>query len=349
MMKKFLFPPPLRLVIIYAAVSTAWILFSDQALALLAQDAGQLTRMQSVKGLFFVVTTSLLFYLLFNHDWRTLKRQNEELEALKTDLEMRVIQRTAELEAANTQLRELDVMKSALIENLSHELRNPISSLSLRLELMERVEPDRQEEYRAGLKEQVFLLRELVEDVMDMSRLQDSRGRLEFGPVDLNAVTQEVVNIYRPIAEASGLKLEFEGRADVPPVLGRRNHLARMLSNLLANAVKYTHSGQVRVQVAFDTARQRTLVQVEDSGIGIEAEDAARLFDRFYRGQKAREMNIPGTGLGLAIVKEIVDLHRGEIEVDSHPGRGSLFKVWLPPANIPAAKYERPGSEFAVS
>ncbi|NWG18020.1 MAG: HAMP domain-containing histidine kinase [Chloroflexi bacterium] len=337
-MKRFRFSPPLRLMLLYAVISTAWILFGDLALAALARDTQQLTQMQTAKGIFFVVVTSLLFYGLADHEWRAMKNQNDELETLKADLEQRVARRTAELEAANIQLRELDVMKSALIENLSHDLRGPISSLSLRLELMERVGPERQGEYLAGLQEQVSLLRELVEDVMDMSRLQDSRGRLEFSPVDLNAVTQEVVNIYRPIAQASGLEMEFQSQADVPPVLGRRNHLARMLSNLLANAVKYTHSGQVRVRVVFDAARQRVLVLVKDSGIGIEPAEAGQLFDRFYRGAKAREMGIPGTGLGLSIVKEIVDLHQGEIMVDSQPGQGSVFRVWLPPANGPAAK-----------
>jgi len=111
-------------------------------------------------------------------------------------------------------------------------------------------------------------------------------------------------------------------------VRGERNQLARVITNLLSNSVRYTFEGEVRV--CTQRVNGRVGLCVNDTGIGISPEDRDHLFERFYRGQQVRQSKIHGTGLGLAIVKEIVDLHEGEIEVFSELGKGSTFNIWLP-------------------
>jgi len=111
-------------------------------------------------------------------------------------------------------------------------------------------------------------------------------------------------------------------------VLGEHNQLAQVITNLLANAIHYTPAGRVRVTTSQTDGY--VCLTVQDTGIGIEPEDLPHIFNRFYRGRRAGQSNIPGSGLGLGIVKEIVDLHQGRIEVDSQVGGGSTFRVWLP-------------------
>lgn len=342
-MRQWTLSPPLRVVLIYATVAMLWILFTDRLLEQVVVSTAQLAYLQLVKGGAFVIVTSILFYVLSSRDWRRLKHQNDELATLKRELEQRVAERTAELEAANARLQELDRLKSKLIADISHELRGPITSLSLRLEMMERMSAERRQEAVAGLKSLVAQLRELVEDVLDFSRLEDSRGRLEFAPVSVNEVVQEAFEAHLPVAEAAGLRLSLDSEP-VPPVWGRRNQLARVISNLIANAIKYTSEGQVQVRLAFDPQRQMVMFQVRDTGIGIDPSDRPHLFNRFYRSKRVKDLDIPGSGLGLAIVKEIVDAHWGRIELDSQIGEGSTFRVWLP-----LAGKEREAGDSALS
>ena len=109
-----------------------------------------------------------------------------------------------------------------------------------------------------------------------------------------------------------------------------RNQLIQVVNNLVVNAINYTLAGEVRVSTYLDVERGQACLQVQDTGIGIEPEDLPHVFERFYRGLRACQSGIPGTGLGLAIAKGIVDLHGGEIEVESQVDEGSTFRVWLP-------------------
>jgi signal transduction histidine kinase len=126
------------------------------------------------------------------------------------------------------------------------------------------------------------------------------------------------------------LALIFEPGADLPSVCIARDQLVRVAQNLVANAINYTPAGHVRVSTHLAEERGQVCLRVQDTGIGIEPEELPRLFERFYRSPRAVESGVAGTGLGLAIVKEIVDLHGGEIEVESRVGEGSTFRVWLP-------------------
>ncbi len=243
-------------------------------------------------------------------------------------LEQRVAERTRELAEANEQLKELDRLKSKFVSDVSHELRTPTTNLNLYLNLMEHGKPEKRAYYLTTLKQQAGRLAGLIEDILDLSRLEQESAQVVFSPVDLNEVVGQVVTAHQPRAEAAGLRLTFEPGDDLPAVRGEPGRLMRVVTNLLGNAINYTSEGSVHV--ATQRLDGHVCLQVRDTGIGIEPEDIPHLFERFYRGRHASQSNIPGTGLGLGIVKEIVDLHGGKIEVSSRVGQGSKFTVWLP-------------------
>ena len=252
----------------------------------------------------------------------------DDVRRYADELEQRVAERTRELAAANERLKELDRLKSKFVSDVSHDLRTPVANLTLYLDLLAHGKPEKQVAYIATLKQQAARLADLIEDILDLSRLERETETAVFAPVDLNAVVDQVIIAHRPRAETAGLTLTFEPDTNLPPVNGERSQLSRVVANLVANAVNYTPSGQVRVSTRLE--EKKACVEVQDTGIGIQPEDLPHLFERFYRGQRASQSNIPGSGLGLGIVKEIVELHAGTVEVESRAGEGSTFRVWLP-------------------
>jgi len=260
-------------------------------------------------------------------------RLYDQLRMHAAELEERVLDRTSELAAANEQLKELDTLKSQFVSDVSHELRTPVTNLKLYLDLLEHKGPGLLPKYLPILQKQADRLSQLIQDILDLSRL-DMRQNAQpgFELVDLNSITQEVILAHQPRAEVAGLHLAFSPYPDLPPVAGERNQLAQVVTNLLVNAINYTEAGVITVQFTLSSGAKQVCLTVKDTGIGIAEDDVGYLFDRFYRGQKARQSNIPGTGLGLAIAQEIVRIHGGHIEVSSEVGQGSTFRVYLPVA-----------------
>jgi signal transduction histidine kinase len=241
-------------------------------------------------------------------------------------LEQRVAERTRELAQANERLEELDRLKSKFVSDVSHELRTPVAVLKLHAELLEHGRPEKREQYVKVIGEQADRQAQLVEDILNLSRLELGADKVQFAPVALNTLVSQIVEAHQPAVEAAGLTLTFMPDPDLPPVRGEYNQLAQVITNLIANAINYMPAG--RVQVSTGLKDRQVVVEVRDTGMGIASEDLPHLFERFYRGQ--RTQHIRGTGLGLAIVKEIVDLHGGSIEVESEVGVGSTFRVCLP-------------------
>ena len=244
-------------------------------------------------------------------------------------LELRVKERTHELAEANLRLQELDRLKSKFVSDVSHELRTPITNLTLYLDLFKQGRPDKHAKYIEVLRRQGERLTHLIEDILSLSRLELGRDKVEFAPVDLNAIVEPVITAYLPRIEVAGLVLTCSLQPGLPLVAGERNQLGQIVTNLLSNAINYTPAGRIGVSTYWDGERKQVCLAVDDSGLGITQEDQQHLFDRFYRGQHASQSNIPGTGLGLAIVKEIVDLHGGTIKVQSEVDKGSTFRVWF--------------------
>ncbi len=228
-----------------------------------------------------------------------------------------------------TRLKELDRLKDIFISDVSHELRTPITTIGLFTDLLKSAPPEHQQHYIEVVKEQSELLTKLVEDILDLSRLTALKSRpVECTEVDLNLLADQVVTAQKLVAESAGLSLIFEPDLDIPHIQAEQNQIARLINNLVTNAIHYTRTGEVRVKTSWSD--KKVCLTIQDTGIGIEPGDLPHLFERFYRGQNVRQSGMHGTGLGLAIVKEIVDFHGGEIHVQSEPGKGSTFQVYLP-------------------
>ena len=228
-----------------------------------------------------------------------------------------------------TKQRELDRLKDQFISDVSHELRTPATNLSLYIDLMEHSGPEKHGEYLPILKGQCNLLTKMVEDILDLSRLEVEKSKkVEFTLVDINLLTEQVVTAHYPLAAASDLDLIFEPDTNLSPVYGLQQQLVRVINNLVSNAIRYTQKGEVRVRTYQRDGN--AVLEVQDTGIGIDLADQAHIFERFYRGRQVRQSRIHGTGLGLAIVREIVELHGGSISVESQTGQGSRFQISLP-------------------
>jgi signal transduction histidine kinase len=255
---------------------------------------------------------------------------HEQLQAHAAELEARVNERTKELADANEQLKELDRLKSKFVSDVSHELRTPVANLWLYLDLLERGRAEKREHYLDVLKQETKRLEQLIENTLNLSRLDMTDFKSSFEEVDLNSLVDQIIVPYEPRAELDNLTFEFKPGKALPTIYGARNQLAQVINNLLSNAFNYTVEGFVHVRTFSDSAQKEVILEVIDSGIGIEKEDLPHLFDRFYRGQHTGQSDIPGTGLGLAIAKEIVDLHHGSIEVDCSGDGQTIFRVRLP-------------------
>jgi len=232
--------------------------------------------------------------------------------------------------------KQVDQMRSKFVANVSHELRTPITNLKLYHTLVSSVPPDKQPEYLATMGDQLGRLETLVEDLLDVSRLD--RGTVEIHPdrLDLNRLISQVMVAHRMRAERRGIGLEVELGDQLPAIWADHRRMTQVLNNLLNNAINYTGDGgliRLRSWHARDEKGDSVLFSVSDTGVGISPEDLPFVFDRFFRSEAVKNSGIPGTGLGLSIVHDIVELHRGGIGVESTPGKGTLFTVRLPAMN----------------
>jgi two-component system phosphate regulon sensor histidine kinase PhoR len=221
-------------------------------------------------------------------------------------------------------------MRQDFVANVSHELRTPLTTLRGYAEtLLEGGldDTEHREEFVRSMRDGAIRLQALVEDLLALAELERPDAALRREPLDLRALAAEHVDHVRGAAERAGLELVLEPG---PPVKlsGDRVRLAQVLANLLDNAVKYTERGSVRVTLG--VANGRAWCEVADTGPGIPARDLPRVFERFYRVDKARSREKGGTGLGLSIVKHALAQHGGEVSVVSRVGVGTTFRFEVP-------------------
>jgi signal transduction histidine kinase len=248
------------------------------------------------------------------------------------ELERRVEERTRALAEANEQLKQLDKLKDQFISNVSHELRTPLTNIKLHLGLLDKRGPEALGRHLPTLQRETERLRGLIEDLLNLARLQTRALPPQREPFLLDELLAEVVAVHLARAEAKRLTLHHELNPTLAEVLLDRAEMMQVFNNLLGNAVAYTASGghlEVSARAAKLGARQGVAIRFHNPSV-IPPEDQPHLFERFYRGRTGRESNEPGTGLGLAICKEIVERHHGRIDVDSHPSHGTAFTVWVP-------------------
>lgn len=223
----------------------------------------------------------------------------------------------------------LENIKAEFAANASHELRTPLTAIKGYLESFEEEDPETQRTFIQIVRRNVDRISNLVSDLLLLSRLESPTPASGQEKVDLPGIVEDVIKLIERLARDK----EIEIKVDIKPgtaINGDPFLLEQMLINLLDNAVKYTEHGEVTLR-ARQTGK-RVVIQVLDTGIGIAKEHIPRIFERFYRIDKARSRELGGTGLGLSIVKHIVQLHHGEIQVDSHPESGTTFTIYLPAA-----------------
>jgi signal transduction histidine kinase/CHASE3 domain sensor protein len=232
-----------------------------------------------------------------------------------------------------TELAKLDRLKSEFVNTVSHELRTPLTSiigyLSLVMnEQVGKLEPQ-QKEFLSVVKRNTDRLSNLINDILDIQRIEAGRMPLQCRPVQLADVVTQVAETFRVAAEQKGLDLTVEAdRMMTPLISADPDRLTQIASNLVSNAVKYTKEGWVHVKVGVD--HMSVQLTVEDSGVGIPPAEQKRIFEQFFRGENKYAREAGGTGLGLSIVKILVEEHGGHIKVESEPGRGSKFTVTFP-------------------
>jgi two-component system phosphate regulon sensor histidine kinase PhoR len=231
-----------------------------------------------------------------------------------------------------TELKRLGRARTDFVANVAHELRTPLTSVSGYLEaLLDGAKDDsvQRDDFLRVMKRHADRLNALVGDLLQLSQIESGVYRWRRDPVDLVALSRRSVALIAPVAAKKNVAVVCRSLEPTSVLLGDGEKLTQVLLNLLDNAVKYTpDGGSVEVEVGRD--EESFVLQVTDTGVGIPASDLQRIFERFYRVDRARSRDLGGTGLGLSIVKHIVEAHRGRVTVTSRVGKGSTFTVRLP-------------------
>lgn len=232
-----------------------------------------------------------------------------------------------------TEMHRLQTMRQDFIGNVSHELRTPLASLRALVETLRdaaQQDPAAAKRFLDLMDTEVDALTQIVQESLELSRIESGRAPLRLSPTPVSEVILPVVERLRPQAERAGVTVDCalpEGLADV---LADEERVRQAVSNLLHNAIKFTPPGG-EIQISAEQVADELVISVRDTGVGISSEDLPRVFERFYKADRARSSS--GTGLGLAIAKHIVQGHGGRIWAQSTEGRGSTFSFSLPTAN----------------
>lgn len=229
-----------------------------------------------------------------------------------------------------TKIKALEKMRSDFVANVSHELRTPLTSIKGFAETLKFVDnkADRDKFLDIIYVESERLTR-LINDILTLSELENKDFSANFQKINVNEFLEEVFFIMEPAARNKGIKLLYKQYDDDLYIYGDHDKLKQMMINLIDNAIKYTPKcGLVEIIESLEDDKVR--IDVKDNGIGIPKEHLPRLFERFYRVDKARSRSVGGTGLGLAIVKHILTMFKGDIKVDSEVGKGTTFSVYIP-------------------
>jgi two-component system, OmpR family, phosphate regulon sensor histidine kinase PhoR len=230
-----------------------------------------------------------------------------------------------------TEIKKLEQMRKDFVANVSHELKTPITSIKGFSEtLLDGAMEDKQTlvAFLTIILNESDRLQTLIQDLLDLSKMEGQGFQLSYQKLNIVEVLKEVLPILAGKANEKNISLQLETEGDEIFVEGDVYRLKQVFINLLTNAISYTPTdGSVKVEVRERTNKIR--IKVMDSGIGIEKKEIPRIFERFYRVDRARSRNSGGTGLGLAIVKHLIEAHKGHIRVDSKVGRGTTFIIEL--------------------
>jgi signal transduction histidine kinase len=289
---------------------------------ILAEDPGSIA---AVSNLFFLVSTAVIISAGQILSYRSQREQQ---------VNQLIIERTkTNLEQAHEQLKQLDRFKSQFFANITHELKTPLAMILTPLELVldgsgdgKPIEAQRatfEGMYRSGVK-----LLKLIDDLLDLSKLEESRLRLRIDEHDLVAYVRGLLSQVQPLAQRKGIALHFESIAPVSLVWCDLERIERVFINLLSNATKFTPAGG-NVWLRMEDEGDRVSVEVRDDGPGFPPDMSTRVFERFFQVDTADTRKYGGTGIGLALAREFVELHGGRISARARVGEGASFTVEL--------------------
>ncbi len=269
--------------------------------------------------------------------------QTTYLELTGLDLEIKAARISGDADVASavvvihdiTHLKAVERVKNRFVADVSHELRTPVTTIKLYAALLQRVPPhdDRWANYLQALAKEADRQAHLVEDILQISRIDAGRMEIRLNPTPLNELVRITLDNQRAIANNHHIRLEAQPVEPGPVALVDPDRIVQVLTNLVDNAIRYTPAGGhvlIKTGVARAEGRRWATISVRDTGLGIPEEELPHIFERFFRGTGPQTLQISGTGLGLAIVKEIVELHGGWVTVESRVKSGSTFTVWLP-------------------
>jgi signal transduction histidine kinase len=266
-------------------------------------------------------------------DYITKPFQLDEVLA-RTASQLALVRQRREIQALREQERQsyetLNQMRTQFLRMAMHDFRNPLNVILGYARVIERLgsgvlDEDRLQECIQGIESSVDKMRTLVTSMLDLAQIE-TRATLSLSPVSLGTFLEKCLRGYRPLANEQGVRLNFDPSKDEIIVQMDPARMERVIDNLVSNALKYNVCGGC-VDVAVLADDGHALIQVRDTGLGIPSDDLPHIFEAFYR---ATQEDIEGTGLGLSVVKAIVEQHKGQIFVESQPGKGSLFTVRLP-------------------
>ena len=227
---------------------------------------------------------------------------------------------------------ELARMKSDFVSTVSHEFKSPLTSIRQLAEMLQsgRVpSEERRQKYYDVLLEQSERLALLTDNILSLAKIEEGRAEFAFERTDISALLTNVVSSIQDRVRHEGFDIELDIHGPIPLIAVDRTAFSQAMTNLIDNAIKY--SGDSRKIIVSASVEEQTLtIAVQDFGVGIKKEDIDKVFERFYRGGDELTRTVKGSGLGLTLVKEIVEAHRGNVGVESEPGKGSVFSVRLP-------------------
>jgi signal transduction histidine kinase len=231
-------------------------------------------------------------------------------------------------------MKETEKAKNEFIRMATHELQSPVTNIkNYVLELKEMLSQKlskEEKEFLEVVEVSAKNLSELMADILQVSRIE--QGSLDFAPqiLDVTKETEEIVKNFEIQAKQKNLKLISEKPKEKILILANPYRFKEVINNLLTNAIKYTFEGEIKVEIKVDFSKKRCYISVEDTGIGISAENQRRIFEKFFREKRKETSGIPGTGLGLWLIKEIMRRSGGDIFFESREGKGSKFTVYFP-------------------
>ncbi len=231
-----------------------------------------------------------------------------------------------------TEQERLDKMRKEFVANVSHELRTPITTIKSYTEtLLDGAVEDKENtiSFLKVIDSESERMTRLVKDLLQLSKLEYNNMQWNMKQIDIYKVVSDCTYKMNISAKQKNQILEFNGDIDIPVIIGDKDRIEQVIVNILSNAIKYTpENGKIELGIASE--KDKVIISVIDTGIGIPKEDLPRLFERFYRVDKARSRMLGGTGLGLSIAKQIVEAHNGSIKIQSEYGHGTQVFISLP-------------------